>query len=85
MFADHLLERILDSVTSQQQQASVTAEVDNAPADAAALPGGPQREPLVPVPAPLPSSSSDLSAASKKRRTPSEVRRLEEALLIFDS
>ncbi|VDM32117.1 unnamed protein product [Hydatigera taeniaeformis] len=62
-----------------------------------ALPG-PQLEPLQPQPAPLPPppppppppplpppSSKALPQLPIKKRTPSEVRRLEEALLLFDS
>lgn len=50
---------------------------------------GPQLEPLQPQPAPLPPPApSHLKALPQppiKKRTPSEVRRLEEALLLFES
>ncbi|VDO01234.1 unnamed protein product [Rodentolepis nana] len=45
---------------------------------------GPQLEPLQPQPAPLPAPKPP-SQQPIKKRTPSEVRRLEEALLLFDS
>nr|CUU97642.1 hypothetical transcript [Hymenolepis microstoma] len=45
---------------------------------------GPQLEPLQPQPAPLP-APKPASQQPIKKRTPSEVRRLEEALLLFDS
>ncbi|KAM7534315.1 hypothetical protein Aperf_G00000115758 [Anoplocephala perfoliata] len=45
---------------------------------------GPQLEPLQPQPAALP-APKPLSQSSMKKRTPSEVRRLEEALLLLDS
>ncbi|KAM3180928.1 hypothetical protein ACTXT7_015348 [Hymenolepis weldensis] len=58
---------------------------DNQPTQPAlqSLPG-PQLEPLQPQPAPLPAPKS-ASQPPVKKRTPSEVRRLEEALLLFDS
>ncbi|CDI97117.1 expressed protein [Echinococcus multilocularis] len=56
---------------------------------------GPQLEPLQPQPAPLPTppapppppppSLKALPQPPIKKRTPSEVRRLEEALLLFES